>query len=98
MILDVNDPDILNIAPKLYDATDNEYVRNLCDGIIRGEMTVRTLRLEIQQAKEENQRIEDEIRRIDEEIQKRMTKSVKRKSKSKKQMKKSLVLKQNKMP
>lgn len=34
MILDVNDPDILNIAQKLYDAADNEYIRNLCDEII----------------------------------------------------------------
>lgn len=40
MILYVNDSDILNIAQKLCDATDNEHVRNLCDGIIRGEMTV----------------------------------------------------------
>ena len=70
MVLDVNDPDILNIAQKLYDTTDSEYVRNLCDGIIRGEMTVRTLQLEIQQADDEIKKIDEEIRKREIEIQK----------------------------
>lgn len=57
MILDVKDPDILNIARKLYRTTNDEYVRNFCDEIIRDEKTVRTLQLEIQQVKEDNQKL-----------------------------------------
>lgn len=108
MVLDVNDPDILENAMKLYDSTDDEYDRNLCDGIIRGELIVRTLQSEIQQAKEENERIEEEIRRkrkdrrIREEICKKEDQKIREEIRKKeieiqKLEEKIAVLKQNKM-
>lgn len=57
------DPYIASAAQTMYCASADERIRNLCEGRERGELTLRSLQLELQMQKEERQREKDEMQR-----------------------------------